>query len=221
VGKINREAAIETLSITRQCAIDTGVYDYMFPGYGTLLGFVRENDLIGHDDDTDMCILADKITAQQEHDFYRLLKERGMFKHREKIATRRDTARYLWHSMKRRHGKKGLKCCTWYQQLWRGHYWHSKARSWVKKIGVRLRPEPNPESDAIMKGVKADLMWPLIEREFLGMKFMFPLKYPALLDVWYLDWKTPQKGGSSREEILCIVGDWDKEKTWTTRRRWP
>lgn len=84
-----RKAAIDSLKIIHLCAEEAGIRHALFVNFGLLLGIVREKDFIPWDNDVDMCVQADKITPEQEIAYFNLLKAKGMFSHREKIAFRK------------------------------------------------------------------------------------------------------------------------------------
>lgn len=221
---MNKRAAIETLKISHKLLREIGIEKHGFPCFGTLLGLVRENGLIGHDGDTDICLLADRITKDQESAYFDGLMRLGMFEHRDKRVRRHDTGRFMWHSMKKE--LYGTKCCTWYFQQYRGYYFHGKGRNWVKKIGPTLKPEIPRNYHCISKGVKSEYFSRMVKKSFLGLKWWIPLKYGNLLDHWYgyrknedESWAVPKRGGSSLEEILWVVPDWAKPKKWYIRRR--
>lgn len=65
--------ALEDLAYCYECAREAGIAEHLFVGFGLVLGIVREQDFIPHDDDIDMCIRADHITAEQELHYVNLL----------------------------------------------------------------------------------------------------------------------------------------------------
>ena len=215
---MKKEKVIDILGKLMECAKKAGIYQNTFLGYGTLLGKVRENRPIKHDPDADVCILADKCTQEQEQEYYLQCQKMGLFKARpNRIRKRGDNGRFLWFSVKEY--KQGCKCCNWFQQRWNGYYWHSKAHTWVWKIGGHLKP-PVGEAVAIMKGVKEDLFdGGLTEVDYCGIKINIPKRYGTLLDIWYPNWAIPKKGGASDESRLLIVKQWENEKTWSIRKR--
>jgi hypothetical protein len=219
---MNVKPTIEQMHRIRQIAKDAGIYHAMFPGFGTLLGFVRENSLIPHDDDTDMCVLSELITKEQEDAFVRGLQEAKMFEYRRKMEKRTDNGRLLWLSLKssNRHGHGiypgSAKSCIWFFFRYRGFYFHSKGRAWITKLGPKLHVSEDHE--AIGKGVGEHLFSNFIERDFCGQKYMIPAMYGTLCDLWYRNWKTP-KGGASREEMVIVIQKWEDEETWRLIRR--
>jgi len=213
---INVEGMLRTLSDCREAAIENGIYKHLTLGYGTLLGMIRENGFIKHDDDADLVILADRITPEQETVYFDKLRNIGLFNKRDRVRRRGDTGRLLWTSMKRT--KNDTKCCTWYFQRHDKWYFHGKGRDWVHKVGLRLEPPLNPTYKAVLKGIQANLFDNMVERDFMGLKFYIPVLYGSILDTWYPNFAVP-KGGSSWEDMLWIVPDWNKPKSWYFRRR--
>lgn len=217
MGKYSKSTAIKIVSQLVECGKLAGIHHAQFIGYGTMLGHIREGGPIGHDSDTDMCILSDKITAEQEMRYYDEINKMGLFGARRKTKKRLDTNRYLWISV--RESKKKCKSCNWFQQKIEGYYYHSKGDAWIKKLGPRLKP-PVESGEAIMKGVRAELMEDLIPIDFCGVQTNIPRRYGELLDVWYPDWAVPRKGGASKEEIVLIVDKWREPEKWTKINRW-
>jgi len=209
--------AIKIVGQLTECAKKAGIAHAHFIGYGTLLGKIRENKPIAHDSDADMCILADKVDPEQELRYYEEIQKAGLFGARKKIKKRWDTNRFLWISVKER--KRACKSCNWFQQRIDGYYYHSKGKDWIKKLGPRLKP-PVMEGEAIMKGVRAELLEELMPIDFCGVKTNIPVRYGEILDVWYPDWATPRKGGASKEEIVLIVNKWKEPQLWTRLNRW-
>ena len=76
-----KKLKIQLLEIA-DAALDAGIWDYVYLGYGTALGAVRENGFIEHDTDADICIAADRITEDQESVFFENLKKKGFYNHR-------------------------------------------------------------------------------------------------------------------------------------------
>lgn len=210
---MKREAAIRQLKKIKECTIEAGIESAFFLGFGTCLGVVRENDLIGHDGDTDVCILSDKITKDQEDKFYEILVREKMFEYRKRRKLRHDTGRLLWVSMKMEHD--GIKSCCWFWQSFGDFLWHSKGDRWVSKIGRRRNlPIDFEHTVAIMKGIPATYLAELKQVKIWDDVFRIPRMYGSVLEYWYGDFMTPRKGGSSTTEVLCIVGDWNDQKTW-------
>ena len=116
------EPTIKQMHHIREIAKKSGIYHAMFPGFGSLLGMVREGGLIKHDDDTDMCVLSDKITEEQENAFVKGLADAGMFKYRRKMERRTDNNRLLWLSLKSSNNRR----------RWGSLEWRSKQPSTVR-----------------------------------------------------------------------------------------
>ena len=215
-GKYSKSTAVTIVGQLVECAKKAGIHHAQFISYGTMLGQVREGGPIGHDDDVDMSILADKITPEQEMLYFNEIEKMGLFGSRKKTKKRLDTNRFLWISV--RESKKTCKSCNWFQQRVGRYYYHSKGDDWVKKLGPRLKP-PVEGGEAIMKGVRAELIEDLIPIDFCGVQTYMPRRYGEILDVWYPDWAVPRKGGASKEEIVLIVDKWREPKKWIRVKR--
>lgn len=214
---MKKSKLIEQLKYIRQAAIKSGIWDYTFLGYGSMLGAIRDNGIIEHDSDADICVLSDKISKRQEIRFYQYLHEYRLFEERHKEKRRPDTGRLLWCSVKR--FKAGMKTCIWFQHPWNGFYWHSKGRNWISKIGHRLNPPIMSGIEAIGKGIFEDYFDDLVEVDWYHVPWKVPFKYGKCLDFYYPNWSTPKKGGASESEYLWIVPDWNKQDTWYIRKR--
>lgn len=65
--------ALEDLAYCYECARIAGIDKHLWVGFGLVLGVVREQDFIPHDDDIDMCLKRDRVTAEQEEHYVNLL----------------------------------------------------------------------------------------------------------------------------------------------------
>jgi hypothetical protein len=196
----------------RTCATKAGVD--IFAGYGTCLGLVRDGTFVEGDGDADLCVLADKITAEQEAQFFRNLQKANMFRARKEIAIRNDTKRLLWLSVMRE--SDGVKTCIWFQQRHFGYYWHGKGYLWVEKIGPYLKPSVT-KAQAIFKGIPEELFDNFKDagKEF---RWKIPARYGEILDMWYPCWHKPIPGFVSLCQNYLIVQDWNSPKTWAIRK---
>lgn len=205
--------ATEDLATCYECAEKAGMKDALFVSFGLLLGIVREGDFIGHDNDVDLCVKADKIAKQQEDDYVRLLHEAGMFFARDKKSHRQDTGRTTWFSLRKRSGR--AKFCHWLGFEWSDYWWWSKAGKWIsaRKFDEE-RWDYAFDDDAIMLGIPAEYTRELMWIKFRGVDVQIPTAYGGALDYMYPGWPVPKKGGSSRKQTVCIVPNWDDSRTW-------
>jgi len=242
-----KRLALEDLEMIGESAKAAGIQDELFVGFGLLLGIVREGDFIGHDDDVDMCVLANKVTAEQEIYYFAELAKRGMFFARERWSLRRardgvdcDFAaiarqarrqewkgeippvgghkqRIAWFSLRRR--VENNKFCHWFMFPWGGYYWHTKAGKWVtrRKFDPILIGYDPEHDDGLMKGIPEQYVNKLIPIDFKGVRLNIPAQYGHCLDFWYPGWLTPIKGGSSSKTVICRVPKWEDETTWKVK----
>jgi hypothetical protein len=214
---MDKSKGFETLCRVTECAKRAGIGDYHFACFGTLLGIIREGDLMEHDDDIDVGIYADKITQEQEVAYFNEIEKEGLFKSRKKEQRRLDTNRLLWFSCREK--DDGVKSCNWLWQSINGLYWHSKGIDWSDKIGARLKPPVDRRTvQAIAKGIRVESLNGLVKIKLKGVEFNIPLNYGSCLDVWYPDWMV-KRSGASREDLLLIVPNWKESKTWKMQRR--
>lgn len=215
--KEKRKKALEDIKIIYECAREAKIDHALFMGFGGLLGFIREGRFIGHDNDVDMCILADKISREQEVKYYDLLKNKTMFVAREKSATinTEDGKRFGWFSLRRRHDR--AKFCHWFFMPWKGYYWHTKGHKWINGRKFNRDVFKYDENySAIMKGIPQHFTETLVSKKFYNVDINIPLRYGSCLDYWYDNWKIPKKGGSSIKRTVCVVKDWLDSSTWRT-----
>lgn len=206
--------AIQDMKVMHQAAKEVGIADYLFVSFGLLLGICREHDFIGHDNDIDMCVLADKITKDQEDQYYAKLTAAGMFQAREEVTRRKDTGRITWFSLRKRANRS--KFCHWFCFEWNGYLWHTKAGRWVKQTKFQrdhLKFEDTDE--AILQGTPADYVYPLQEAKFKDMTVRIPALPGAVLDWCYPGWWLPKSGGSSSHRVLCRVPRWNDTTRWS------
>lgn len=224
-----KKKAVQELKLMLECGEQAGIGHAMFIGFGLLLGIVREKDFIPHDNDMDMCINSDLITADQEFKYYKNLKEKRLFLAREKKTFRWDPngfrissvlpgnsnepCRFTWFSLRMREGHP--KCCNWFWFKWNGYYWHSKGHKWVtprkfdkEKYGYRIGDA------AIMKGIPESYLSDFAEVDFHGLKVQIPAKYGSCLDFWYPGWWLPKTGGASSKKIIAVIDTWKSRKKW-------
>lgn len=219
---MNRDVVGKQLVDIFDAGEKAGIKHAMFIGFGTLLGFAREKNLIEHDDDTDVCVRSDWITREQELRFYDELKAKNMFMYRARMAERKDTERYLWLSLRSQIKELGgAKSCIWFMFPWKGYLWHCKGGRWLKKIGQKLpvqRKLPNRGEDlgkytTFMKGNSLKHFEPLVEVDFCGGKVNVPPGIGSILDEHYPDWAVPGRGSSARHKLV-LIGKWEDDSTW-------
>ena len=222
------ENAKELMFLLYECAETAGFRQYLFPGFGTLLGIIREGSFIPTDRDMDHCIMGSKITKEQEERFLiEVAKKRkfkdneypnGLFTGRKREPQRRkDNSRFLWFSCghKKPSGKQtGCKSCVWKFFDHAGYSWHSKGGMWVKPEKFsELRESIALESDAVGKGISSEYLQEFTTMTFQNIEINVPVLAGHCLDAWYSSWARPRKGCSEKKDVL-LIPDWSNKKSW-------
>ena len=226
-----KRQATDTLRVCYECAEAAGIRKALFVSYGLLLGIVREKDYIPWDNDIDMCVRRDWITAEQELKYYKLLEEAGLFGARRKWSTVKakdgfpstmilsnndksgDPVRLTWFSLRPKPHQP--KFCHWFMFPWNGYMWHTKAGKWVQERKFTHKKWDYKESDeAIMKGCPVEYLDELMDFEFYGLDIRIPKRAGSCLDFMYPGWLIPRRRGASSKKIVCVVGKWDDKSTW-------
>lgn len=197
---MNAKLKNTALQLARQmeCARAAGIYEHTFLSFGGLLGFVREQGFIEGDNDLDVGVFADNITAEQEREFVRLLgmpttdfpTSKGLFEYRERSTRREDNGRYWWVSIRGKSEEECFKCCHWFFWKQYGYMWHTKGPG------------------SFLKGAPAFYLSPGPEVEFMGVKIHIPKMVGSILDFWYTDWWTKRLGGNSAKKVTMEVTRW-------------
>lgn len=230
-----KKRAVECIRIIHKCADEVGIRHALFVNFGLLLGIVREKNFIGHDNDVDMCIQADKITPQQELDYFNCLQENEFFYAREKESYRpdpngfdpiilnskkmlsSDKIRLTWFSLRKRYNYP--KFCHWFVFPWNGYYWHTKAGAWVKdeKFKIDKWKYDINNTCAIMKGIPQNYLDKLTKINFYGININIPLNTGTCLDFYYPGWLITKTTGSSSKKIICLIKNWQNQNSWKVK----
>ena len=235
---VRTKNAVHLMRLLHEAAEKSGFREYIFPGFGTLLGIIREGDFIQSDRDMDHCIMGPKITKLNEERFLvEVAKERenvtawitetdtiklhllkGLYEGRERKPKRRtDNGRFLWTSCGhlRPSSQQGCKSCVWKWFEHDGYAWHSKGGKWVngRKFNEdEFNYDPN-SIQAIAKGIRAEYVSEFTQIQFKGIEINVPIKAGHCLDAWYPGWARPASGASRKINVL-IIPDWSKPKGW-------
>jgi len=222
--RLNVKRARATLEAVKECQLEAGIYEHCFVSFGTCLGSVRPSKrpdgytrgFIGHDNDMDMGVYADRITGDQEKRYIKLLEKAGLFDYRKKMTRRSDNGRLAWCSLRKYPlSKGGVKMCHWFWFKHRGYYWHSKGGRWVSDLKFPVRQyHYKPNIEAIAKGTPAKYLEETMEVSFEGGKYNVPVMSGHCLDLWYPGWLVPKEGGTSSKKILLFIGRWSDKHSW-------
>lgn len=217
---MNFDSALQILPELKKAAVESGIYPNWFLSFGTTLGRCREYlqtggevPLIPHDSDMDIGILSDRLSPQQEENYFECVDAAGLFKERRRVARRKDNGRLLWFSLRKTVG--GCKCCNWFMFSTRGHTWHTKGDLWVNDRKFSFRQyRYNTNYDAVAKGIPTRIFSRLVEVDIRGEKYNVPLLAGSALDCWYPGWAMPKKGGTSDRHHLLLIQKWENPKPW-------
>lgn len=177
-----------------KAAKDADMYGCMFLAFGSLLGYVRNRGVVPHDDDMDVGFISDTLEKAQCDHYIDRLEYYGCFKVRRKHTFNQITKKPFWVSIKK-HPERCWKCCNWFMFEHNGYIWHHKGL------------------DSKIKGIPAKYLQLGASVTFLGQKIRIPKYSGACLDLWYPDWRTPRKGGSSCGTLMSVK-NWNDKKTW-------
>lgn len=197
---MNKALIYDQFAAQVSSAKEAGIYDKFFIAFGTLLGYVRERDIIGHDSDMDIGIMTDGVTAEQLKVYREALKRRGCNKYRWCETENPANNMMFWCSIRKHPKETGMKCCNWVFFEHKGYMWHHKGK------------------DSLVKGIPSRYLELGSYVEFLGQKVRIPKYTGACLDFWYPDWSTPRKGGSSYG-IIMKVKHWKDKSTWKIQNK--
>lgn len=216
-----KRVAYELLGEMVKSGENAGIKDAMFLGFGALLGYIMVGDIPGNDDDTDICILSDRITTDSAIRYVEDMNKpktingikypHGLGECNWRMCDPRDdTGMPLWVSVgHKKQQANGVKSCNWFMFEHSGFMWHSKGSKWVGKVGDRS----SSKSKAACLGQPVDTLKDLIEIDFHGVKINMPKKAGTCVDWWYPGWVLDGEGSSAHNRVL-IVPDWNNKKSW-------
>lgn len=220
------KSEIKLLNAAFECARSVGIYEKSCFGFGTVLGAIRPTlrtdkvpayytrGLMQHDHDSDICLL--NLTREEKENYFRACKDAGLFKWthphtpKERVSRKPD-GEILWFSIVE--PKEKARCCQWMCYDYGGYLWHTKGKRWLGKFDKK-KYSIKSGHQAIAKGTLSKYYRELTEIDFEGMKANIPLMSGSLLDDWYGGWAVPKKSGASRKKVVCVIGDWNNQKTW-------
>jgi len=215
------EQGTELFERAIKCAKKAGIYDKMFPAFGTMLGGVRptkskEGFRLGfmeHDKDADIGFLP--CSVEQKDAYYKYCKEDGllaMWPHPSHRIRRTLDGEIMWFSIKH---AKAVRSCNWFFFEYNGYMWHSKFDRWTH---VDKFPEVSKKMKKKLQGVAlgapAHMFKEMVPFEFEGLEMHIPKNYGMLLDYWYPYWHKPHKGGSSKKNRILLIDNWENKSGW-------
>jgi hypothetical protein len=207
------ETARELLEDMRDCAKRADVLKYMFIGFGTMLGAVRDGGLIPYDDDMDICFLP--MPAQKKEDYLKICQDKGLMDGWPNPSARmssKPNGELLWFSLQKT--KKSAKSCNWFFLEWDNCLWHTKGKIWVSDEHFDKRLKYSMNDEAIMLGAPSDFFHPIALMMFENNVWSVPSKAGTLCDEYYPDWAQPKEGGASAQNRIVSVGSWSDKTTW-------
>jgi hypothetical protein len=231
---VRTKNAVQLMKLLHKYADKAGFREYIFPGFGTLLGIIRENDFIQSDRDMDHCIVGWKITKLMEEKFLHQVCQpienlrdgldilrrypKGLMEGRWRNPKRRkDNQRLLWFSCGhlKPGSQQGCKSCVWKFFEHDEYAWHSKGTKWVRqrKFDQEEFNYDPAKTQAIAKGLKAEYVDKFTQMKFKGITINVPVKAGHCLDAWYPGWGRPAKGASRKIHVM-VIPDWNKPKGW-------
>lgn len=219
----NKDFVTWQMGEIKNAAVKAGIGHALFICFGTALGFVRDNQVIEYDDDTDFGVMSDWTTEKQDWAFHDNLQKAGLFEARKRLVYRKHDNRIVWMSLKAEPENGKLKSCIWHMWTYKDMMWHSKDgvcrgglghQSWVHKVGFKRKLPVDAKTEAVAKGIPAKYFERLIEVPFMGNTYNVPYMYGSCCDAWYNSWLIPKKGGASHAEKHLIIQKWDNQKTW-------
>jgi hypothetical protein len=214
-----KQSGYELLQQMLDAAEEAGIRQYAYPGFGTMLGIVREGDFILHDRDLDFCFDADNVSVDQMDAYFNACDKRGMFEFRKRMPTRRaDNHKYLWFSLgaKNPFTENGCKSCNWFCYRYGDYIYHSKGEGqWVDETKFKQKDVAWTTQDVdICKCFKYDPFSKFTTMDFHGIEINIPVMAGWCCDEMYPLFPIPRPNKSSAHTTSLIIRDWCEEKTW-------
>lgn len=184
---LSEEELIRRLNILKEFKLDN---NQVFLFYGTLLGCVREQKVIGHDDDIDIAYLSNKHTKEDVKeemlDIYKALNSKGVLL---KYFNLNYEEVFNFDNM-----VFGLGQC----HILIDGFVFDLFTTWIDENGFLNTYEFGPID-------KSNKFFPLKKGILNGIEFNIPNNPEILLEEIYgSDWRTPQNKKSDRERKIVL-----------------
>ena len=150
----------------------------LIPSFGTLLGLVREKEIIRHDYDIDLFLYEEDWFK-----FKKIMKENSRYKYKE--------LNHLWHHKFQIYDEE-TELGIDFERIYNSNN-EIKLDVFLSFTGNGVREGNILWKEALRKKFKKDIFEPLEKRDTKYGALHFPNKSKELLEIWYgKDWETPR-----------------------------
>jgi len=150
----------------------------LIPSFGTLLGLVREKEIIRHDYDIDLFLYEEDWFK-----FKKIMKENNRYKYKE--------INHLWHHKYGIYDEK-TELGIDFERIYNSNK-EIKLDVFLSFTGSGVRDGEIIWKEAFRKKFKKDIFEPLEKKDTKYGSLYFPNKSEELMEIWYgKDWRTPR-----------------------------